>query len=545
MNLNGVTYYASEMPFLNNFKTAGAWMTHGPTSWDTGEEQYLNLDSDGWPISLTAKGAPGAQQFTSVGVLLMRNLPNTPNGYYPAGQYVVIYDGQGTLGYGFDAALVSSSPGRDIINVATPSPNGIDIRITATDPNHSGNYLRNIRLVKAENEAALAAGQLFNPTFLGIVQKFRSLRFMDWLQTNGNPLTSWSGRPLLTNASWASPKGVPIETTIQLANAISADPWLNVPHMADDNYITQMATLVHTQLGAGQKVYVELSNEVWNGVFTQYHYAVSAGQALWPSQSGGGGGYAWNRNWYGMRAAQTCDLWKAAWGSDANRVVCVLGAQAASTYSANTSLDCPFWTSGAPCSAHGFGAVAIAPYFGYAGVPLVWALLPDGGLANLFQSLYSQTDPKIAAGGSLNQASQWESSYIAAMAKYKLPVLAYESGQSYESSPAGAADPITLLYLGANRDPRMGTAYTNYLQTWKANGGQLIMLFNDIGAYGQFGEWGALESIMQTTRPLTSAPPKWQAIQNFIDGNPCWWANCAGTGTPTVTPMAPSHLQVK
>jgi hypothetical protein len=48
--------------------------------------------------------------------------------------------------------------------------------------------------------------------------------------------------------------------------------------------------------------------------------------------------------------------------------------------------------------------------------------------------------------------------------------------------------------------------------------------FNDISPYSQYGEWGALQSIMQTTSPLTSAPPKWQALQGFIAGNACWWA---------------------
>jgi hypothetical protein len=43
-------------------------------------------------------------------------------------------------------------------------------------------------------------------------------------------------------------KGVPIETAVQLANAVSADAWMNIPVMADDNYINQIATLVHHQL---------------------------------------------------------------------------------------------------------------------------------------------------------------------------------------------------------------------------------------------------------------------------------------------------------
>ena len=197
---------------------------------------------------------------------------------------MVRYQGQGTITYAFDAVKVASlsTPGRDVINVATPSQAGIYLTITSTDPNHTGNYIRNIQIVKAEQESALIAGQVFNPYFLNVMRNFRVLRFMDWFNTNGSTLSSWSNRPLPTQATWASNAGVPYEVAVQLANALSADPWINIPIMADDNYITQLATLVHKQLGTTQKAYVELSNEVWNSGFPQNAYANAQGKAMWP-----------------------------------------------------------------------------------------------------------------------------------------------------------------------------------------------------------------------------------------------------------------------
>jgi hypothetical protein len=150
---------------------------------------------------------------------------------------------------------------------------------------------------------------------------------------------------------------------VQLANAVSADAWMNVPIMADDNYIRQMATLVQSQLGASQRVYVELSNEVWNSSFSQSKYAASHGQALWPTQPSGREGYEYNRAWYGMRTAQMCDIWRSVWRSDP-RLTCVLGAQAAWSASATAALKCQYWTEGAPCSGHAIDAVAVAPYMG-------------------------------------------------------------------------------------------------------------------------------------------------------------------------------------
>jgi hypothetical protein len=562
INLATVNYYSSEQPFINSFVTSEKWITHSNATWDTNEEKYVNLDANGWPITLNSVNEPTTQQFNSLGVLFLLGMPETGNGIYPAGQYIVLYDGEGTLSYGFDAALVRRSPGRDVINV-TPSNKGIDLRIVATDPRHTGNYLRNIKVVTAANEAAAKAGQIFNPAFLNLIQNFRALRFMDWFQTNNSTLSSWTDRPIPTNAFFGTSKGVPIEIAVQLANAVSADAWMNVPVMADDNFISQMATLVHSQLGSSQKIYVELSNEVWNPSFSQSKYAVDRGKALWPTRSSSRGDFEYNREWFGMRTAQMCDIWRSVWRSDP-RLVCVLGAQAAWSFSATEALKCPYWTQGAPCSAHAIDAVAIAPYLGGA-VPSAWTSQADGGLAKLFQSLYSQNDPTmddesffsrilrrwfpsgttIPAGGFMAQDAAWEQEFITNLAPYRLPLLAYEGGQTFAN---GATEALDGLYMAANRDPRMGQAYTRYFQQWKTAGGQLFMYYNDVGVESKYGSWGAVESIMQSTTPLSGAPPKWQAIQTFISGNPCWWPSCSGTigsGQTTTVPAASTNRRGK
>jgi hypothetical protein len=131
------------------------------------------------------------------------------------------------------------------------------------------------------------------------------------------------------------------------------------------------------------------------------------------------------------------------------------------------------------------------------------------------------------------------------LASYHLPLLAYEGGQSFAN---GSTAPLNNLYMTANRDARMGTAYTAYLKQWKAAGGQTFMIYDDIYGYASYGSWGALESIMQTTNPLSSAPPKWQAVQGFIAGNACWWSGCAGTvgsgPPPAPVPMPPANFAV-
>ncbi|MDP9017493.1 MAG: hypothetical protein M3N19_04150, partial [Candidatus Eremiobacteraeota bacterium] len=216
------------------------------------------------------------------------------------------------------------------------------------------------------------------------------------------------------------------------------------------------------------------------------------------------------------------------WGADSSRVICVLGAQAANPYTATQSLICPLWTGSgnAPCSNHNINAVAIAPYFGNFQVQKPLLAAADGGQAQLFQQLSND----------LSQVAKWVASYKTALATYNLPLLAYEGGQTLTSHDP----PVTQLYIAANRDARMGGAYSTALNDWKANGGGLYVVFTDITGSNQYGEWGALESFLDTVSPLDRAPPKWQAIQNFISGNPCWWSGCTGPVGPTaLTPTAP------
>jgi hypothetical protein len=539
LNLTLMNYYNPEQPFLNIFKTSGAtratpngWFTHSAMTFDTKEEAYLQLDADGYPTTLVSSHQP--QQFTYVGVLLARSLPKSNGGTgppYRAGRYIVLYDGKGTFNYTGDAALVSSAAGRDVINVANPSSAGIMLSITSTDPGHNGNYIHNVRVVYEPEEALLASGNVFRPGFLSVLRNFHALRFMQWsnIDGEGGKLTTWGGRPQTTDAGWGSEHGVPIEVAVQLCNVTGADCWLNVPHEANDDYITQMATLVHAKLGSSQKAYIEFSNEVWNGAYPQFAYAEAQGRATWQNQ--GATGFTYNRNWYGMRVAQTCDIWKSVWGSDYSRVHCVLGAQAASTATAIMSLQCPLWSGSgnAPCSAHNITDVGISVYFGLFKPQAAWTSAPDGGRENVFQEINKGgLIPGDHPGGSLKENSDWEVQYSAALRPYKLAMVAYEGGQSLLS---GYKDPPALVNLPviANRDTRMGAAYMAALSDWKSNGGQMYMAYDDINGPSQFGEWGALESFLDTVEPLSKAPPKWQALQNFISTNNCWWSDCAGT----------------
>jgi hypothetical protein len=528
VGLNGVTYYTSEQPFLNIFKTA-------QMPWDTGggANGPVALDANGYPTSMIPPG--GGAPYGALGSLMLRALTS-----YPAGNYVLLYDGEGTVLLGFDASLVSSSPGRQVYTVATPSNNGIVLRITATDPNKTGNYIRNIRVVYSPDstastigarESLLNGGEIFNPDFINRIAPFRVLRFMDWMGTNNSTDgANWSARTLPSNVSWGmqesgATRSVPVEVIVALGNKIGADIWVNMPHLATDDYVGQFATYVLNNLGSKQNVYLEYSNETWNFVFSQASYMVSQGKATWLSTRVSD--FDYNRSYFGMRTAQICDSWKSVWGSNANRVICVMAAQAANTYTATQSLACPLW-SGAPCSGHGINAIAIAPYFGY-DVPNTWTTQPDGGLTSLFtEIMQGGLAPGGYAGGMIKQALDWVTSYRTVTNSYGLPLIAYEGGQHLVNSNDTA---LATLYISANRDSRMGTAYATYLQGWRNAGGQLFCHFVDASTYTKWGSWGALERLRQNNSP------KYGALTSFIAANPCWWPNCntQTTGSNTQT----------
>lgn len=87
-------------------------------------------------------------------------------------------------------------------------------------------------------------------------------------------LASWRGTPQVTSctaggaAGWTrlsiSP-GVAYEHMVELSQLLSMDLWVNVPHLAGDGFVTSMAEWWATNLPAGRKLYVELSNEVMSG----------------------------------------------------------------------------------------------------------------------------------------------------------------------------------------------------------------------------------------------------------------------------------------
>lgn len=78
--------------------------------------------------------------------------------------------------------------------------------------------------------------------------------------------------------------------------------------------------------------------------------------------------------------------------------------------------------------------------------------------------------------------------------EYRLELVAYEGGQhlvGYQG--AENLQPLTDLFIAANRHPRMYDLSRRHLNRWFAEGGGLYVGFLYVAAPSQWGSWGVLE----------------------------------------------------
>lgn len=132
-------------------------------------------------------GYPGSLNFNqSAAKLLLRDLSL----HYPyineTDDYVLLYDGAGVLELGFDARVYEQSNGRIRFRVvpSTVRDNGVIVKLLKTNPT---NPIRNIRVVLSRDEYNFEK-DLVSPNFMTFMNQFSTIRFMDLLHTNGNPV---------------------------------------------------------------------------------------------------------------------------------------------------------------------------------------------------------------------------------------------------------------------------------------------------------------------------------------------------------------------
>ncbi len=527
-NTNEVLEFDSSVPFIDLFKAALPFREAAPFL----TKGRVDYDRLGWPRYI----APGAQAGT-------RLLSKIPARTIPRGYYIVLYEGDGKIEYGLDAELVESQPGRDVI-LLDPGPDkeyNVKLEIKETNRN---NYIRNIHVVP---QGGICAGNpfrrvsnasqcpqkdymdferhhskiIFNPDYLKFMRDYKVIRFMNMSGITRNPIRYWKDRPLVEQATWGGAEGVrgaPLEIMVELANRLHADAWFNIPHAADDDYVRRFAYYVNKHLDPNLKVYIEYSNETWNGIFSQHAYMKKMGKRMKLDSVDHVAGY----KFYSLRSVEIFHIFEQAF-SGKNRLIRLMAGLTGNSNMTKIML------SFQDAYKH-TDAFAIAPYISGD----INDLRKARNVNQIFQVMqdakHGHALPKVLA-------------FIKKQSKvtrhFGVDLLAYEGGQHLiDDRTKNDNQHPNPLFAQANRHPQMGTIYKRLLQGWKDAGGKTFVHFSSPRLYGRFGYVGTKEYI---TQPDHEAP-KHLAITRFIHNNPCWWQGC---DSPTVARNKPRPLSTQ
>ncbi|MGX9354783.1 calcium-binding protein [Roseobacteraceae bacterium S113] len=531
MGLNGPADWSTQHPFINIMKTARPWIGHTANEWGAISQEDLraggHLDPHGWPVSLP-------REATQIESFILTDQPEDMTSLNA--RYRVTWEGSGDLSMG-GVARVRDRGDKELWFTYRPSGEGL-VAITIRDVN-AADPIRNIEIVREDHVALHEAGAIYNPDFINKIKDLRSIRFMDWTFTNGSEKATWADRAVRENYTYVGP-GVPVEDIIHLSNLIGADPWVNIPHLADDDFMRRYAAAMRDGLDPRLKIYVEYSNEVWNFIFTQAVHARDQAIARWGSRAGDD---AWMQ-WAGMRAAEMADIWNDVFAGQEERIVPTVGVHSGWLGLEEPLPESPLWVDeGNTKPADRFEAYAVTGYFGfelggdeYAPQLMEWIEAAEAevrksgeskGLMRVALREYIREaglDAAFPATAALLRETSlpelvetiWPY-HAQTAASYGMEMVMYEGGTHVAPHGAWSSnEKLSKFMQDFNYSPEIAQIYTELLGAWRDTGGTLYNAFVDIAPPSQFGSWGALRHIDDETA-------RWDALMAFNEVQPGWW----------------------
>jgi hypothetical protein len=483
INIGGISYWSTGHPFLNFFKTASPFIAQNAPGYYNGTKAYvwntnedLHLDEYGYPTMLSYSQCAAT--------LLLRDINMT----FPDDDFILLYDGNGNLSLGFDLTVTRERKGR--IEFSTKfskvRDNGVYVQLLYTDPN---NYVKNIRVMRKRDEF-IHERLVFNPAFVQKLKIFSTLRYMDFTGTNSFNITSWSERAQVDDLTYMI-RGAPLEMIPILSKLTSTDIWICLPHLADDEYINNIADYLFKNTQAHVKIYIEYSNEVWNQLFSQGRYAVIKGKELGISQF----------EFYSLRSVQIFTIFEKYFPLE--RIIRILSTQTVSTYISEKILK----YNNAYLHADALGVT------GYFSCDLTNHAMAARVPIMSFDQMFAKCD------ASLPNEINYIKKQLAIAAKYNISIAYYEGGPSiledqaiYDGSETAGA---TEKYLAMHRHPKMKTTYLNFLNAIKNISGfgkYPYMQFGFVGLPTKYGSWGIVEYIQQNELQA----PKYMALSDFL-----------------------------
>lgn len=503
INLSGVEDWSGDRLFADAMKSARRPSNYGDY------QGTPPIDANGWPA-------------TDASIMVFQGIANMN------GTYKLSFTGQANVSASWGGSIQNKSYNSttntttaDVVYTITDGNAGLQLNFgsTRSTPSSSLNTgITNIKLMRPISPGSTTSydpSVTFTQPIENLVSDFSVVRMMDATGSNGSDVNgSWANRRVPNYASQAAvgpSKGMAWEYAIQFWNETGKDAWVNIPYTADDNYVTQLATLLKNTLNPGQKIYVEYSNELWNmyGSFpgvANRNAALAEVQAnpnsplnfdhIYPTTDPNGWELPARRIAY--KTVDFSNIFRQVFG-DADmmsRVRPVLMTQLG-------------WTGGWLAKEIDYiedyfdnSAYQSAPH------PTSYYIYGAGG------SAYQEPDWSIGSNITVDQifatmpknfgaAIQEDVNWAAA---FGLKRIAYEGGPSLDNISNNPGVPTSTLEAAWN-DPRMRTELVQSQNIWTANGGDLLMYFASTGG----PQWG------MTHDPFNQNTPKMQAIGDLYN----------------------------
>lgn len=495
VNLEGLADWSRALMFTDAMKTARRFGAP-----DKPWEPTVPLDERGWPTQ-------------DAGSCIITDVPGI------GGTYRLSFKGR--------ADVKPRSEGVAVRNLAYDAGADLSTADVVVEPSATNLWLswentsggvRNVRLLRPSPRGT-ASGR-FNADFLRQLAGFQVLRFMDFTATNNNPVGTWAARTRLEDATYAGERGGPWECVADLANTTGRDVWINIPDQADDDYVRSLARYLHGALRFEINVYVEYSNEVWNGMFQQAQRNLAAARAeaarpgsrltvpVSPDDDPKNETFwAWKRT--AARLMEIAAIFREEWGtaSMGSRIRPVLAGQFANPFMFQLQLDFIRRHFGPPAD-HLYG-IAVAPY-----VYLPEDLQKKRGL--------TKDDVLGALAAGVDALNRGGYTACVTVARWNgLGMLAYEGGPD-----VGQAEENLAAKVAANRDDRMADILSRYIGGWWRSGGGLFTYYTLTSPFSRWGCWGLTDDVtapkdppkMRALRRLAGSPPPAVAVGTRVPG---------------------------
>jgi hypothetical protein len=461
MNLGRLNTWSEQFPFVDLIDGAEIKVIDANGAWKPARET-IELNDLGYPTNVPA------------GTTVVALIKSGEGDHLPAGTYRCEVSPGWKVETRPPARISGSGTTFDLLVGDKPSRSTLHLRLKAQQPR------TDLSALSCRDRTA-APDQIFRTAFLDDIRPFKVIRYMDWMAINDQPPQRWEGRTTPESFSQNSPNGASLEYMMALTRELGSDPWFTMPLDVEDAYYRNFASYVRDHLPDGQKVYVEVSNEVWNPIYGQTKEAMRKGMQRYPSANRKAAG----EYYYADRVRAVMAIWTEVFRGQEDRLVRVLATQAGTE-------DRPEYALGHENTADYVDAMAISAYFGPLG-----RKVPPGEDAVSY--LLGQSDRFIGESLERGRTSK------AVADRWELPLITYEAGPDYVAF--GAAD-VRKQFQAVENDPRMYGIYSRFLERWATEVGGLYMAYNAT-YYSYFGHK------RYTGQPLEEAH-KMRALLDFM-----------------------------